>query len=520
MKHDKPQAHGDIRADLRGTPYDPVRPLAVGGMGEVHVVRHRALGEERVLKLVRVLGEDTADELARRMTVEGRILRALRHPHIVAFLDLGVTASGKPYLVTEYLKGCTLAEELGYRSGTVPGAPARFRPAEAFEVLDAILAATGCAHEAGVVHRDLKPQNCFYAGRAGERENRTVKVLDFGIAKVLSPEAKLRAGSALVATKEGLSMGSASYMPPEQVLGQRVDHRADIYAIGCVGFFLLTGKPPYKGTTALEIMEQQIVAAPRSPREVDPTLPAAFSALIERAMAKEPDARFQTADAMRAALAEAMGTKGPRGPAHPQGYALVASSPAGLPPVVPTAAAFSAASTSAASIAGAPQGSGPRTMLLDPGAPVPSPLSPSALSPSSPAPSAPAPPAHSPSAHSPAPPRLSPPHLSAPPPLRDPTPSSPLHASGADADTLFANAARSAAQASRETPPSPPATRRAGSQNAGSKRDAARDRASDSHLEGAPGPSPGFVRAMVAAIVLLALLVAALTAFYLRGVGS
>lgn len=310
----------DIRDELSSTPYEHLRALARGGMGEVHVVRHRALRDDRVLKVVRDLGADTADVLARRMIAEGRLLRGLRHPNIVETLDLGVTKSGKPYLVTELLLGCTLKDEVGLRGPL--GA------AEVVDILEGILQGIQVAHESGIAHRDLKPLNVFYTGPVGEPSGRVVKLIDFGIAKVLSDRARDRAGSALVATAVGWAMGSPSYMPPEQVVGHAVDSRADFYAIGCIGHFLLTGRPPFGGASQSEIMANQIIMpAPRLHPNV-PGVPEALSELLEQAMAKEPDKRFQSAQGMRGALAAVRAELGRRADASVAARERIATRPA------------------------------------------------------------------------------------------------------------------------------------------------------------------------------------------------
>ncbi len=289
----------DIREELVSTPYEHVRALARGGMGEVHVVLHRALREERVLKVVRDLGADTAELLAKRMIAEGRLLRGLRHVNVVETLDLGLTKGGKPYLVTEFLSGCTLKEEVDQRGPL--GA------AEVIDVLEAILQGIQAAHETGIVHRDLKPLNVFYAvqPKSVRPDGRCIKIIDFGIAKVLSQQAKDRAGSALVATTVGWAIGSPSYMPPEQVLGQAVDGRADLYAIGCIGCFLLTGRPPFGGRTQEEIMGNQLTQPAPSLYPTIAGVPETLSAVLEQALAKRPEDRFTTAAVMRAALVRA-----------------------------------------------------------------------------------------------------------------------------------------------------------------------------------------------------------------------
>jgi hypothetical protein len=175
------------------------------------------------------------------------------------------------------------------------------------DMLEAILHGIQAAHETGIVHRDLKPLNVFYAvqPKTVRPGGRIIKIIDFGIAKVLSQQAKERAGSALVATTVGWTIGSPSYMPPEQVVGQGVDGRADLYAIGCIGHFLLTGRPPFGGRTQEEIMANQLSMPPPSLYPSVAGVPETLSAVLQQAMAKRPEDRFTTAEAMRVALVSA-----------------------------------------------------------------------------------------------------------------------------------------------------------------------------------------------------------------------
>jgi serine/threonine-protein kinase len=278
--------------ELEGTPYRQVRALAQGGMGEVHVVEHRMLGTSGVMKVIRAQLLDQEEALTKRLIVEARSLRRLRHPNLVEVLDFGFTAAGRAYLVTELLEGRTLKEELKERG--------RLPLAEALDIIDQTLAGLAVVHGGGVVHRDLKPDNLFYcAAPPGQR--RTVKVLDFGVAKILTEEAKLRAGP-VVATQEGMSIGTPLYMSPEQALGRQVDARADIYALGAILFHLLTGRPPFVRDSIAQVMEAHVTATIAPASLHDPALPAAVDAFISKAMEKLPDHRYVSAADMRAAL--------------------------------------------------------------------------------------------------------------------------------------------------------------------------------------------------------------------------
>lgn len=270
----------DLAAELAGTDYTHVRKLAEGGMGEVHVVRHGAAGEERVMKLVLPLPPDVAELVKKRTIAEGRMLRKLSHPHIVQLLDLGVTASGRPWLVTELLRGRTLKEE-------VDRGPMRWL--EVVEILRDVLGALTHAHEQGLIHRDIKPLNIFLCD-PDARGKRVAKILDFGIAKLLSDEAKQQAGSAYVATQEGYFVGSPTFMAPEQ-LGGDVTPMSDLYSLAGTGVYMLTRQYPFPGSTTEEVMEGHLFKPPPDVCAVRPDVPPSLGAWLRRALAKAPAER-------------------------------------------------------------------------------------------------------------------------------------------------------------------------------------------------------------------------------------
>lgn len=282
-----------IEEELEGSAYEPVRPLAVGGMGEVHVVRRRGDPTLRVMKVVRVLDPSRADDLARRTLAEGRALRALVHPNIVQLLDVGLTAHGRPFLVTELLLGGTLKEEVDSR-GPLPAG-------EVVDILVQALSGLDVAHARGLVHRDLKPLNIFYE-QAPPNTVRRIKLLDFGIAKAVSPEAQERAGSALVATREGYFLGSPAFMAPEQAMGKPLDGRTDLYALGTVAFYLLTGRTVFRALSSDQILAAHFFVQPDPPSAHAPHVPAELDAIVLKALAKEPKDRFRSAFEMQQAL--------------------------------------------------------------------------------------------------------------------------------------------------------------------------------------------------------------------------
>ncbi|MFO0611538.1 MAG: serine/threonine-protein kinase [Polyangiaceae bacterium] len=284
-----------LGADLKATPYRVVREMATGGMGDVYEVEHEELGQRRVMKVLRShLAADS--DAAGRLRAEGRALTRMKSPHLVEVVDFGRTSSGRPFLVTELLEGRTLRAEIEARGVFVAG--------EAVDVVLQVLTGIETVHAARLVHRDLKPDNIFYCHPVnGPR--RTVKILDFGVAKFGAEDREAMGGFA--PTADGMLVGSPPFMAPEQILSKKVDNRTDLYAVGLILFRLLVGRSPFRATTPLELLRAQLyeVPAPVSTLTKPPS-PAALDPVIARAIAKDPNARFanaaEFANALRAAM--------------------------------------------------------------------------------------------------------------------------------------------------------------------------------------------------------------------------
>ena len=267
-------------------------------MGEVVEAEHRALGKTVVVKL---LQRDLArrPDLVDRMRLEGQALARLEHENLVAVIDLQVTLEGRPYLVMERLRGRTLRDELEQR-GALPAA-------EAIELARQALAGLGAAHDAGIVHRDVTLANLFLCDPRPGATNRVLKLLDFGLAKVVS-RAGGRAPRPLAAsTEEGVTMGTPRFFSPEQAAGTSVDARTDVYAMGIVLYTMVAGRGPFADLVAVdELLDAHRTLTPPKPSIHAPSpLPEGLDEVIAQAMAKRPDDRFADAASFVRALDEA-----------------------------------------------------------------------------------------------------------------------------------------------------------------------------------------------------------------------
>jgi serine/threonine protein kinase len=260
------------------------RPLAQGGMGSLWVARHLQLDTDVAVKLMGSTYADSVDART-RFEREAKSCAQLRSPHVVQVHDYGVEDE-TPFLVMELLEGEDLGALIRRRG--------RLTVLEAVRVLVPVCKALRRAHEAGIVHRDIKPSN-IYLARTGEEE--TVKVLDFGVAKV-----KAIPGSG-PDTRAGMLLGSPNYMSPEQVRSKGVDHRSDLWSVGVVFFQAVTGQLPFPGEeigdVLVEICTDDIPVA----SELVPSLDPAVDELLARAMTRDVSQRFQSARELGAALA-------------------------------------------------------------------------------------------------------------------------------------------------------------------------------------------------------------------------
>ena len=264
--------------------YTLERPLSEGGMATIYLARHALLKRRTAIKILKKsIG---TDEFAHRFEREVQLVSQLRHPNTVQIYDFGRTSDGQPYYAMEYIEGVTLAELVDH-SGPVP-------PGRVIHILRQIAAALREAHSHGLVHRDVKPDNVMLCRRG---EDDFVKLLDFGLVKDVLHEATRDV------TKQIRILGTPRYMSPERIVNPTdVDARADLYALGAVGYFLLTGRNTFEGEDSQDVANQVLHApAPRVSATV-PSVPEALDALIAACLEKDRSKRPPSAEAVIEAL--------------------------------------------------------------------------------------------------------------------------------------------------------------------------------------------------------------------------
>jgi eukaryotic-like serine/threonine-protein kinase len=267
------------------------RELASGGGGTVYEAKHKILGRRAAVKVLR-RQLAASPQMNARFVQEAVAVNMIKHPNIVDIFEFGELPDGRPFYVMELLEGIDLRSILTERG--------RFPPGEVLEILEPVCSALQAAHDHGIVHRDLKASNVFIGTSAGKR---VVKLLDFGIAKLMRPDAG-EGGLTVVGTR----LGTSYTMAPEQVRGDSVDARTDIYALGVVLYHLVTGQYPFRAETMTDIERQHLEAPPPRPSQAAPVTPA-LDTIVLRCMEKQAERRYPSAKAFIEALREVAGTK-------------------------------------------------------------------------------------------------------------------------------------------------------------------------------------------------------------------
>jgi serine/threonine-protein kinase len=281
-----PAREGDV---LPGTRYRVVRELGSGASSVVYEAEHLDLGRRVAIKVI-APEQSRSPELAARFRREARALSRLSHEALVTVHDVGAASDGRLFCVMELLEGETLEAHLVDKLAV----DARV----ALRLCERVLAALEVAHGASLVHRDIKPANIFLPSAP----TGAVKLLDFGLSRG-ADEAQPAAAAG------GLSLfGTPEYMAPEQAASGQVDARADLYAVGCVLYEMLTGRLPFEGPSAVAILDAKLKGSPERPRDAAPDrdIPVAVDALVMQALARHPSERFQSATEMRAAVEAAL----------------------------------------------------------------------------------------------------------------------------------------------------------------------------------------------------------------------
>jgi len=272
---------------LLGSRYRVGKLIGVGGMGSVYEAERVDLAQMRVAIKVLHPSVGARSDLVMRFRREAETVAALDHPNIVRILDFQTPPNEPAFLVMERLHGEPLGEAIGKEG--------RFSAERAAFVASQVLSALSAAHAANVVHRDLKPDNVFLTIMSGLRD--IVKLLDFGVAKLMNARNNEKL------TQTGSVLGTPAYMAPEQARGASVDHRSDIYAVGSMMYETLAGTAPFVAENYNALLFKIQKTAPTPLDVLRPDVDPALAAVVRRAMAKNPSERFQTADAMEAALA-------------------------------------------------------------------------------------------------------------------------------------------------------------------------------------------------------------------------
>jgi serine/threonine-protein kinase len=268
--------------------YRVLKKIGEGGMGTVYIGEHVLLGRKAAIKVL-LPSLSSNQEIVARFFNEARAVTLIADPGIVQIFDFGYHTDGSAFIIMELLEGEPMDKRLE-RIG-------RFGLSDGLRLMRLICTSLGAAHGKGIVHRDLKPENIFLVGDPAVPGGERAKILDFGIAKLsVNEPGKLK-------TRTGMLMGTPVYMSPEQCRGTSdIDHRSDIYTIGCVMFTMLTGRPPFDGEGAGELIAAHLREPPPLACARVPELPGIIDQILQQCMQKSPMARFQSMAELIAAI--------------------------------------------------------------------------------------------------------------------------------------------------------------------------------------------------------------------------
>jgi serine/threonine-protein kinase len=297
-----PAHTGGLEGALLGERYRVQQRIGGGGFGVVYQAEHALTGRNFAIKVLRSeLGE--RPKLVERFVREATTTARIEHENVVDIIDVGRTDDGLLYFAMELLRGETLEDTL-LREARLPWRRVR---AIGLQICDGLRA----AHDRGIVHRDLKPANIYRVRRGGDPD--TIKILDFGIAKLLDDDAHGKSSGTGGLTSNYEVLGTPLYMSPEQTAADPVDQRTDIYAVGVMMFEMLTGQRPYRGDTHVELISKILIGQVPRMSEVAPDaeIPEALELIVATALAKNPQQRYQDMNAMMRALSSMDGEMNP-----------------------------------------------------------------------------------------------------------------------------------------------------------------------------------------------------------------
>ena len=266
-------------------PYFVRERIGQGGMADVYRAYQPSVKREVALKVIPLFISAEQDEVQRRFRLEAEMIASLEHPHILPVFDYGITDEVL-YLAMRFLRGGTLRDLL--QRGFIP-------LPEAVDLFNQVALALGYAHRRGIIHRDLKPSNILI-----DNEHNAY-LADFGLAKVLGGSSQL--------TTTGSIIGTPAYMSPEQLRGDPINHRSDVYSLGVILYHMLVGRPPFEALTTFSLIYQHVEKTPPPLREFNPQVPPEVEAIVLRALAKNPDERFDSSEQMAEAVNVAVGRK-------------------------------------------------------------------------------------------------------------------------------------------------------------------------------------------------------------------